>query len=85
MENSAPFTMSVVGLTLRLSTLLNGRSTLSLDLSSAGQTPAEVLRGLSGKAALIMAEGARLALDLKALRAAKSGTPPIGTSPTRVR
>ncbi len=64
------------GAALLGSTLLNGRSTLSLDLSSAGQTPAEVLRGLSGKAALIMAEGARLALDLKALRAAKSGTPP---------
>src|SRR5262249_16806777 len=32
-----------------------------------------VLRTLSGKAALVMAEGARVALDLKALRAAKSG------------
>jgi AsmA protein len=62
------------GAALLGSALLNGRSTLSLDLSSAGQTPAEVLRNLSGKAALVMAEGARLALDLKALGgAAKTG------------
>jgi AsmA protein len=56
--------------------ILNGRSTLSLDVSSAGQTPAEVLRGLSGKATLTMADGARVAMDLKALGAAKAGKAP---------
>jgi AsmA protein len=64
------------GAALLGSAVLNGRSTLSLDLSSAGQTPAEVLRSLSGKAALVMAEGAKLALDLKALSAAKPGAVP---------
>ena len=67
------FEAAHAGAALLGSALLNGRSTLSLDLSSSGQTPAEVLRGLSGKAALVMGEGARMALDLKALRAAKSG------------
>jgi AsmA protein len=50
--------------------ILAGRSTLSLDVAAAGQTPAEILRRASGKAALTMAEGARVALDIKALRAA---------------
>jgi AsmA protein len=63
------------GAALLGSTVLNGRSTLSLDLSSAGQTPAEVLRSLSGKAALVMAEGGRLTFDLKAfLGAARPGS-----------
>lgn len=48
--------------------VLTGRSTLVGDLSGVGQTPAEVLRGLSGKALLSMPEGGRLALDIKALR-----------------
>ena len=48
--------------------VLTGRSTLALDLAAAGQTPAEILRGLSGKAALTMAEGGRVGLDMKALR-----------------
>jgi AsmA protein len=67
------FEAAHAGAALLGSVALNGRSTLSLDLSSSGQTPAEVLRSLSGKAVLIMTEGARMALDLKALRAAKSG------------
>ena len=67
------FEAAHAGAALLGSAMLNGRSTLSLDLSSSGQTPAEVLRSLSGKAALVMSEGARMALDLKALRAAKSG------------
>ena len=41
--------------------------------TAAGQTPAEMLRGLSGKAALTMAEGARVALDIKALRGRGQG------------
>jgi AsmA protein len=53
---------------------LSGRSTLSLDVAAAGQTPAELLRGLSGKATFTMAEGGRVALDVKALRAAAAKT-----------
>jgi AsmA protein len=69
------FDAGEAGAALLGAALLTGRSTLSLDLSSAGQTPAEVLRGLSGKATLSMVEGARLALDLKAfMGAAKPGT-----------
>ena len=70
------FEAGYAGAALLGSSLINGRSTLSLDLASAGQTPAEVLRGLSGKAAMIMPEGGKLALDLKALRTAKPGTTP---------
>jgi AsmA-like protein len=50
--------------------VLSGRSTLSLDVAAGGQTPAEILRGLSGKAALAMVEGGRVGLDIKALHAA---------------
>jgi AsmA protein len=57
--------------------VLSGRSTLSVDVQGAGQTPAELLRTLSGKAAMTMAEGARVALDMKSLRAsAKPNGPP---------
>jgi len=58
--------------------VLTGRSTLTLDVQSAGQTPAELWRRLSGKAALSVADGGRLAFDAKALRAAarESGRPP---------
>jgi uncharacterized protein involved in outer membrane biogenesis len=53
--------------------LFAGRSTLSLDLSSAGHTTAEMLARLSGKASLAMPEGGRLAFDPKLLlQAAKS-------------
>jgi len=57
--------------------VLAGRATLSVDLEGVGQTPAELVRRLSGKAALAMADGSRVALDAKALRsAAKAGGPP---------
>ena len=58
--------------------VLTGRSTLSLDLAAAGQTPAELVRGLSGKVALAMAEGGRVGLDIKALRAAAKADGPPG-------
>jgi hypothetical protein len=50
--------------------VLSGRSTLVLDVASNGETPGEVMRRLSGKASLVMPEGGRLALDVKALRGA---------------
>jgi AsmA protein len=56
------------------SAALAGRATVSVDLTSSGYSPTEIIRRLSGKAALAMPEGGRMALDLKALReAAKSG------------
>ena len=58
--------------------VLTGRSTLSLDLTAAGQTPAEIVRALSGKVALTMAEGGRVGLDIKALRAAAKADGPPG-------
>jgi hypothetical protein len=58
--------------------VLTGRSTLSADVQGAGQTPAELLRTLSGKAAMTMSEGARVALDMKALRAAARPNGPPG-------
>jgi AsmA protein len=59
------------------SPVLIGRSTLVVDVAASGQTPVEVMRRLSGKAALTMPEGGRLALDLKALRGvAKAGAGP---------
>ena len=58
--------------------VLTGRSTLSLDLTAAGQTPAEIVRALSGKVALTMAEGGRVGLDIKALRAAAKAEGPPG-------
>ncbi|MBO0741507.1 MAG: hypothetical protein J2P51_08770, partial [Hyphomicrobiaceae bacterium] len=58
------------------SAILTGRATLALEIEAAGQTPAELMRRLSGKATLNMPEG-RLAIDVKALRtAAKSNSPP---------
>ena len=48
--------------------VLTGRTTLTADIAGTGRTPTEVLRGLSGKATLTMAEGGRLGLDAKALR-----------------
>jgi AsmA protein len=63
------FEAGPAGAALFGATVLTGRSTLALDIAAAGQTPAEILRGLSGKVALSMAEGGRVALDIKALRA----------------
>lgn len=52
------------------SAVLSGRSNLALDVTSYGETPVEVMRRLSGKASLVMPEGCRLTLDVKALRGA---------------
>jgi uncharacterized protein involved in outer membrane biogenesis len=59
------------------SPVLAGRSTLAVDIEGAGQTPAELVRRLSGKATLSMPEGGRVAIDMKALRSvAKANGPP---------
>ena len=53
---------------------LTGRATLTVDLTSTGYSPPEIIKRLSGKAELTLPEGGRLALDLKALAGvAKSG------------
>ncbi len=53
---------------------LSGRATVTAELTSIGYSPSEVIRRLSGKTTLTLADGGRLALDLKALRsAAKAG------------
>jgi AsmA protein len=71
------FDTGPAGAALFGSPVLAGRSTLAVDIEGAGQTPAEVLRRLSGKAILTMPEGGRVALDMKALRtAAKANGPP---------
>jgi AsmA protein len=72
------FDAGAAATTLFGSTLLTGRSTLSVDVAGSGQTPAELLRTLSGKAALTMADGARMALDMKALHAAAKANGPPG-------
>jgi AsmA protein len=72
------FDAGATGTALFGAPVLTGRSTLSMDVRGAGQTPAELLRTLSGKAALTMAEGARVALDMKALRAAAKPDAPPG-------
>ena len=72
------FEAGPAGTALFEATVLTGRSTLSLDLAAAGQTPAEIVRGLSGKVALTMAEGGRVGLDIKALRAAAKADGPPG-------
>jgi AsmA protein len=54
---------------------LSGRATVSADLTSAGYSLHEIVKRLSGKVALALPEGGRLALDAKTLReAAKAGT-----------
>jgi AsmA-like C-terminal region len=53
---------------------LTGRAGLTFDLTSTGYSLTELARRLSGKAALSMPEGGRVALDLRAVRqAAKAG------------
>jgi AsmA protein len=63
------------------STVLSGRSTLAVDIEGAGQTPAEVVRRLSGKATLTMPEGGRVAMDMKALRSVAKNNGPPGWGP----
>ena len=71
------FDAGPAGAALFGSTVLTGRSMLAVDLEGAGQTPAEVLRRLSGKASLTMPDGGKVAVDMKALRtAAKANGPP---------
>jgi len=54
---------------------LTGRATLALDLTSTGYSLHEITKRLSGKTALTLHDGGRLALDVKALReAARAGT-----------
>src|SRR5262245_35189935 len=50
--------------------MLSGRSALKVELKAAGQTPAEVLRSLSGKIGLSLSESGKLGVDLRAMRAA---------------
>ena len=58
-------------------TALTGRATLTADLTSTGYSPTEIIKRLSGKSSLTIADGGRLAIDLKALRdAAKTGETP---------
>jgi AsmA protein len=49
---------------------LSGQATLAVDLTGTGYSLADLAKRLSGKATLAMPEGGRMALDLKALRAA---------------
>lgn len=74
------FDAGPAGLSLFGATVLSGRSTLAIDIAGSGQTPAQLLRQMTGKAVLTMPEGGRLPLDLKAVRAAAKaqGTPGWG-------
>jgi len=57
------------------SAALSGRATVTADLASTGYSLHEIIRRLYGKAALVMPEGGRVALDAKVLReAARAGT-----------
>jgi AsmA protein len=56
--------------------MLSGRSALKLELKAAGQTPAEVLRSLSGKIGISLAESGKLGLDVRAIRAAADAFSP---------
>ncbi len=58
--------------------VLSGRSTLQIDVASSGQTPAQLLRQLTGRATLSMPDGAKLPLDLRAMRAAAKANGPPG-------
>jgi AsmA protein len=56
---------------------LAGRATVTADLTSTGYSPTDVIKRLSGKASMMVADGGRLTIDLKALRdAAKTGAAP---------
>lgn len=71
------FEAGAAGASLFGAPVLTGRSTLFVDVAGAGQTPAQLLRQLSGRVALSMPDGGKLPLDLKAVRvAAKADGPP---------
>ena len=59
---------SAAGTALFGAPVLTGRSALVVEVTGTGQTPAQVLRSLSGKATLALADGGKLPLDLRALR-----------------
>jgi AsmA protein len=64
--------------------LLAGRSVLKIDLEAAGQTPAEVVRSLSGKVGISMAEGGKLGLDVRTIRSgAQADAVPTGSQLTK--
>jgi AsmA protein len=52
--------------------MLSGRSALKIDLRAAGQTPTEVLRSLSGRIAISLAESGKLGLDVRAIRSGQA-------------
>jgi AsmA protein len=68
--------------------VLTGRATVTVDLRSTGYSLHEIVRRLSGKAALTLPDGGRLALDAEALReAVQKGTHgwfELARSPARV-
>lgn len=66
---------------------LQGRADVTLSVGTIGDTADELLTGLGGKANLVMREGGRLGLDLRALaqsarRASQRGWQAAGTSMT---
>lgn len=56
----------------------SGKGAIAIDVTGAGQAPSEVLRSLSGKAALQMPAGARIPVDIKALRGLVKQAPATG-------
>lgn len=56
----------------------SGKGIISLDVAGSGQAPGEILRALSGKASIQMAQGMRLPIDLKALRSLVKQGPVAG-------
>jgi AsmA protein len=67
---------------------LTGKGTLAVDLTARGYSLADIARRLSGSATLAMPEGGRMALDLKAVRAAAKaggrGWDDLAKSPTHL-
>jgi AsmA protein len=67
---------------------LTGKGTLAVDLTARGYSLADITRRLSGSATLAMPEGARMALDLKAVRAVAKvggrGWSELAKSPTHL-
>lgn len=61
--------------------LLDGRATLTAELTAAGQTPAAVLTSLAGKASLTMTDAGKMGLDTQALRNAGKSDPIVGWGP----
>jgi AsmA protein len=67
-------------------TIGQGASTVSLDLTARGASPAEMLRSLSGRVGLSMTEGGRLAIDVRQLvedKGARADGSALWTAATR--